>query len=97
MTITTNGAKGIEASSSNNIQIFGMVVQNNTSDGVKLTTNADRLALHNLACNTNGGYGINIANVNCDSNTISSCFFSGNVSGTVNNSGTSTINVNGQV
>lgn len=96
MTVTTNGGKGIEISDSNNMQIFGMNVLNNVSDGIKLTSNADRIAMHNIMCNTNGAYGINIANANCDKNTINSCFFNGNTSGTVNNLGTSTISVNNQ-
>lgn len=95
-TIMFSGGKGIEILSSNYIAIFGANIQNSTSDGIKLTSTADRIGISNVVLNSNGGYGINIAASSCDDNTITSCFFVSNTSGTINDLGTTTISANNQ-
>ena len=96
-TIVNNDGKGIEISSSNDIEMQSLTIQSNASDGIKLTSNADRCSMGNgILFQNNGGYGLNIANANCDKNTVVGCSFTGNTSGTISDSGTSTISANNQ-
>lgn len=91
------GAKGVEISTSSQINIFGANISNSVSDGLKFTTGVDNCAVHNVTLVRSGGYGINIANANCDGNILSANFFDTNTSGTTNNLGTGTIIQSGTV
>lgn len=94
---TTAGGQGIEMITCKDIEVFAMAVRRAVSDGIKLTSDCSRISIHNVSLLNNGGYGVNIAAASDDRNTITSSFFSGNTSGTVNNAGTNTINANNQV
>lgn len=84
-----NGGQGIEmVSGCDENEIDGLFV-GNASDGIKLTLNDDRNKITGIY-KSNGGYGINIADSTDDNNTIDVPTFSGNASGTYNDSGTST-------
>lgn len=92
LTIGANGSQGMELVSGNNV----IVVQDtaftgNVSDGIKLTATADASLLTSNSYVLNGGYGINIVASTCDDNVITSSYFAGNVSGSINDSGTGTI------
>jgi hypothetical protein len=91
--VSGNGGQGIEfVSGCNTNFINDCLVQNNTSDGVKLTATSDSNTIGASAVITgNGGYGINIAASTCDNNVILSPLFSTNTSGSYNDAGTSTI------
>ncbi len=87
-----NGGIGHEfISGCDNISMTSCGAQSNASDGIKLTATSDNNILTNNQLNDNGGYGINIANANCDDNFIRNNKYSGNTSGKYNDSGTSSI------
>lgn len=94
--IINNEGNGIEITDSNDIEMFSLTMQSNLRDGIKLTSNTDRSFMSQVNFQNNGGYGLNIANANCDKNTVTSCSFNGNTTGTLNNLGTLTINANNQ-
>jgi hypothetical protein len=60
-------------------------------DGMKLTTTTDGLTINNNSFKTVTGYGINIADANCDENIIIANSFDGGGAGAVNDSGTGTL------
>lgn len=86
-----NGGKGIEFIGSNNRTTLIGAVSGNTSDGIKLTASSDNVSLIGLKTLSNGGYGVNIAASSCDNTVIVGGQFSGNSSGAINDSGSSTI------
>lgn len=88
-----NGGQGIEfVAGCNNNQFIAVAATGNASDGYKLTATSDSNTISGGSrIENNGGYGINIAASTCDSNTIIGNSFSGNSSGAVSDSGTSTI------
>lgn len=96
MTITTNAGNGIQISNSSFIQISSMLINNNGGDGIELTLNADRVGMHLLGLQNNGAFGIQIVESNSADNTITSCFFLNNTSGTISDTGTTTIQANNQ-
>lgn len=84
-----NGGQGMEmVSGCDDNTIDGLFI-GNASDGLKLTGTDDRNIMRGIY-KSNGGYGINIAASTDDSNTIDVPEFSGNSSGTYNDSGTTT-------
>lgn len=92
-----NGGQGVEfvSNCSGNFVTIALFA-GNTSDGIKLTATSDGNTIGpNASFTGNGGYGINIANANCDDNIIISPYYAGNASGTLNDSGTGTIIVRG--
>lgn len=93
---TTAGAVGIEMVSCMDIEVFAMAVRRAGSDGIKLTSGNQRVSVHNVTMINNAGYGLNIADNTNDRNTITASFFKTNTAGTLNNSGTNTINANNQ-
>lgn len=95
-TLTTNDGHGIEMSGCRDVEIFGVSIKFNLGDGIKLTSDADRTGINLVTCLSNTGYGINVASATDLDNTITSCFFSGNGAGTINNLGTTTITANNQ-
>lgn len=87
-----NGGQGVEFVSGNTACVFlGGGSENNTSDGVKLTATSDRCFIETSSLKGNGGYGVNIAASTCDQNIIVGNIFDTNTSGTISDSGTSTI------
>lgn len=83
---------GIEFVSGNNdLDAEGGYINTCGGDGIKLTATSDRINMSSNSLLNNTGYGINIANSNCDNNIILGNNFSNNTAGNVNNSGTSTI------
>jgi len=91
-----NGGKGFELISGNSdIQFVGLVNDGNASDGIKFTATTDRCTVVAVSVTNNGGYGINIAAATCDDNIINAPAYSGNSSGTLNDSGTGTITIPG--
>lgn len=87
-----NGAYGIELVSGNyEIQFNSTPSSDNILDGYKLTDTNDRITISNCVMATNGGYGVNVANANCDDNLIATNQFSGNTSGAINDTGTGTL------
>ena len=88
----SNGRIGVNLVSGNNNIIIKCVARNNTSDGIKITATSDYCKIVNGHFDTNGGYGINIANANCDKNVVDGNSYNANVSGTLSDSGTGTVN-----
>lgn len=91
MTITTNTGNGAELTDCSGIEMSNMDIQNNGGDGTKLTSNVDRSVMAFITFRNNGGFGVNIAASSDDLNTISSCNFTNNSSGSIDNSGTNTL------
>lgn len=91
-TIDSNTSHGVEMISGCDGNTFtaGSVLQNG-GDGIKLTATSDKNSISQIEFSDNTGYGVNIAASTCDNNIITSNVFSGNGSGTVNDSGTGTI------
>lgn len=83
---------GIEWATNNfqNAFVDGVVV-NCVTDGIKLTDSSDTLQFTSVNIQGNGGYGMNIANANCDNNIIIGNTFLNNTSGSVTDSGTGTL------
>lgn len=89
--VKANGGKGIELiSGNNNITVNGTAVEDNTSDGIKLTATSDNCFINSCSMARNGGYGLNIVS-GCDTNSIMGNNFSTNTSGTISNAGTGNI------
>ena len=91
-TISYNGGQGVELVSGNDNIVFqncGLV--SNTSDGIKLTASSDNCHIGGGFFNSNGGYGINIADSSCDDNDIRGNRYDSNTSGKYNDSGTDTL------
>jgi len=87
-----NGGIGIEFVSGNyDNQIGEGTIRNNVSDGIKFTGTSDRNSICQISVLSNGGYGVNIANANCDNNVINSVCYDSNTSGMLNDLGTGTI------
>jgi hypothetical protein len=92
MELTGNGGQGAELVSGNKSILFRQcAVRSNISDGIKFTATSDECGI--LACNieSNGGYGINIANANCDNNIVSSNILKSNSTANGINNGTGTV------
>lgn len=66
--------------------IFGGV-----SDGIKFTATSDNIVITGNTIHDNGGYGINIANANCNQNVVVANAFYSNTSDDVVDSGTDSI------
>jgi len=91
---TENAGQGIEFVSGNdNIDVDSFIFKKNGSDGVKFTATMDNCHIGKGVFKNNGGYGINIAASSCNDNIISSCIFTGNTSGGLNDSGVGTISL----
>ncbi len=94
--IQSAGAIGLELISCSDIEISSCNIIEAVSDGIKLTSNNTDISIDNTSFLTNGGYGVNVAASSDNQTTITGSFFSNNVSGTINDSGTSTLNSNNQ-
>lgn len=88
---TDNGSNGFYTEDCTDLIISVGKVSANAGDGIELNSNADRVLIFGSPIRSNGGYGVNIANSNCNDTVIVSNLFSGNASGAVNDSGTSTL------
>lgn len=86
-----NGGQAIELVSGNeNVIISASLIDNNTSDGIKLTATSDGTQITNVELISNGGYGVNVAASTNDDTVISGCRFKDNTSGGVSDSGVGT-------
>lgn len=95
--LLSNGANGIHFQSNcSNTEVLNANIHLSTNDGIKLDSNIDSIIVTATTIKTNSGYGVNIANANCDKNIICNNTILSNVSGSINNSGTSTITANNQ-
>lgn len=88
--LSNNSSQGIEGVSTNRMSIVSTEFQNNTSDGLKLTSNCDEWRVGGSNFKDNGGYGINVVDSTDDDNNITGNIYSGNTSGKVNDAGTNT-------
>lgn len=87
-----NGQSGIElVSGCSDLSFSGTPIQGNVGDGIKFTDTANNICVSAIGLTNNGGYGVNIANSNCNNNIFVSCNTSGNGSGGVNDLGTGTL------
>lgn len=86
-----NGSNGFYTQDSTDLIIEVGKLSANAGDGIELNSNADRVLIFGSPIQSNGGYGVNIANSNCNDTIIVSNLFNGNASGAVNNSGTDTL------
>lgn len=95
-TIISNTSHGIELESCQDLEFFGLTPKFNGGSGMRMTSSNQRIGVSLTSFINNGAYGVNIVDSTNSKNTITSCFFSGNSSGTINNNGTSTITANNQ-
>ncbi len=90
--VANNASHGIEFVSGNSdCQLYGTNPFNNGGDGIKLTATTDNISISTLSTKDNGGWGINIAAATCDNNVLVGVIASGNVSGSISDSGTGTL------
>ena len=90
--ISYNGTSGIEfISDCYDNQINNTICSHNGTNGIKLTATSDRNILNSLTVTDNGTFGITISNGNCDNNILLGVIASGNVSGSLSDSGTGTL------
>jgi hypothetical protein len=90
--IKSCGGIGIEFVSANDKwALTDCAVESCVSDGVKLTASTNGLAIHGTDFANNGGYGVNIANANCNGSMVFGNTFTSNTSGRVNDLGTGTL------
>ncbi len=82
---------GIALSGGTSIGLLDTQISNNGGDGINISGNSDASIISTNTIKSNGGYGINIVDSNCNDNLISSNSFSGNSSGAVSDSGTGTL------
>ncbi len=89
---SANGGQGIESvSGGENIVIQdGSIIEGNTGDGVKFTATTDDSKVVVCKIKDNGGYGVNIANANCNDNIIDLNTYGNNTSGPPSNTITPT-------
>ena len=70
-------------------------MEGNASDGIRLDTISSFHASYNTLTGNfsslNGGYGVNIQNVNCTKNIVDTSINYNNTSGTINDAGTSSV------
>lgn len=93
VTTTTKKNDGIGfslAANNTNITAVGLGSYNNVSDGLKIDSNSDRNSVLGSFFEDNGGYGVNIANANCDNNNVRPNVYNNNTSGAVQDLGTNT-------
>lgn len=84
-------SQGIEFVSGNSdVAIIDGYINTCGGDGIKLTASSNRIEISTTNLLNSTGYGINIANANCNNNIISANTFSNNTAGAVNDSGTGT-------
>lgn len=89
--VKANGGKGIElVTGNNNITIHNSAIEDNTSDGIKITALSDNSFVQSCSLARNGGYGVNILYPDDDNNIIIGNNFVSNTSGAMNNVGTGT-------
>ncbi|MCF7835795.1 MAG: right-handed parallel beta-helix repeat-containing protein [Candidatus Marinimicrobia bacterium] len=95
---TENGGQGIElVSGCTNISIINTGCFANGSDGIKLTATDDRNIISGCLLDDNGGYGVNIANANCDDNVVKTNSYYNNTSGNINDAGTGTVKTGAEI
>jgi len=83
---------GIEMVSGNSdIDLISGYFADIGGDCVKATATTDGITINNNSFKNYTGYGVNIANANCDKNIIIANGFGGGGAGAVNNSGTDTL------
>jgi len=83
---------GVELTAGNSdIDLISGYINTCGGDGIKLTATTDNISINTNSLLNNTGYGINIANANCDDNMILGNSFTNNTAGSANNSGTSTL------
>lgn len=91
-TIDSHGSHGIEqVSGCSSIGYNNVTFDGNTGDGLKLTATSDKVLITQNEFSDNGGYGINIANANCDNNIILGNIFENNTTAAATDSGTGTV------
>lgn len=93
MELSGNGDQGVElVSACDSVFINDSLINNNTSDGVKLTASATNCII-GAACNIsgNGGYGVNIVDSTSTNTRIGLTYFASNTSGAVNDTGVGTV------
>lgn len=90
-TIDSNTSHGTEfVAGCDDVTMTGGAVHTNGGSGLKLTATSDRNSVAQVQFIDNGAYGIHIAASNCDNNIILGNILSGNASGQVGDSGTTT-------
>lgn len=90
--IIETSSHGIEMVSGNSECAFiNGQVDTAGGDGIKLTATSDRNTISAVPCFNCTGYGINIANANCNKNIIVSVNTRNNTAGAINDSGTGTL------
>lgn len=89
---SSNGGKGVNmVSVCSNVDLISGRINNNVSDGIKLTASSSNCHIYGNDIEANGGYGVNIAGSSNNSNLITTNGFVANVSGAVNDLGTGTL------
>lgn len=83
---------GIELVSGNSsIDLISGYINSCGGDGIKLTATSDSINLSSISSLSNTGYGINIANANCDKNILVEVITASNTAGALNDLGTGTL------
>lgn len=92
ISIVKCSSHGMELVSANReLYLYGINVYSCGGDGLKLTATADRISTSGNNFLNNTGYGINIANANCDNNILVGNNTANNTAGAINDLGTGTL------
>lgn len=90
--IIQTGGDGIEFVSGNSdIDLVSGYIDSCNSDGIKLDDTTDGININTMTIKNCGGYGVNIADPNCDDNILVQVSTSGNAGGGLNDLGTGTL------
>ncbi len=89
--VAGNTGIGITLTNTSTIAFISINVDDNGDDGLKLVSGCNNLTFESVEFGDNAGYGVNIANADCNNNIFVTCSSSGNSSGAFNDSGTGTL------
>lgn len=88
--IHNNGQDGVKFSESNNWNVIGNIIKDNTLSGIRLNSLCDNCIISNNIAVTNSSRGIWIQNANCDKNIIIGNIALGNITAQIQDGGTNT-------
>lgn len=88
-----NGRNGIYLTTVNKSNFVAGGSDNNVVDGIKIDTDSNKNKVIGWESTGNSGYGVNVVVSSCDKNRIIGCDLDGNDLGTINDSGTGTIDL----
>ncbi len=87
---TSNDNYGITLHTVDRAIVQGNIMRSFDHDGILLDSSVDNSMITGNICTSNGGYGVNVSNANCDNNLVHGNHLLGNTTGSLSDSGTGT-------